>query len=50
MPSVYNGLSDVVAGVNQNKMLRWLIQNRQKAGSAKRSQSAAPASSSPPPS
>ncbi|HXO27799.1 MAG TPA: hypothetical protein VOA80_10670 [Thermoanaerobaculia bacterium] len=32
-PSVYNGLSNVVTGVNQNGPLRWLIQNRQKAGS-----------------
>jgi phospholipid/cholesterol/gamma-HCH transport system substrate-binding protein len=24
-PSVYNGLSDVVSGVNRNKLLRWLI-------------------------
>jgi phospholipid/cholesterol/gamma-HCH transport system substrate-binding protein len=39
-PSVYNGLNDVIVGVNQNKMLRWLVQNRQKAGMAKRNQDA----------
>ncbi len=43
-PSVYNGLSDVVAGVNQNKMLRWLIQNRQKAGAAAKSPARPPQS------
>jgi phospholipid/cholesterol/gamma-HCH transport system substrate-binding protein len=31
-PSVYNGLSNVVSGVNQSPLLRRLIQNREKAG------------------
>lgn len=42
-PGVYNGLKDVVVGVNQNKALRWLVQNRQQAGMAKRNQDAAAA-------
>jgi len=35
-PSIYNALNDVIVGVNQSRMLRWLIQNRQKAGIKKR--------------
>jgi phospholipid/cholesterol/gamma-HCH transport system substrate-binding protein len=35
-PSIYNAVNDVIVGVNQSKMLRWLIQNRQKAGIKKR--------------
>jgi hypothetical protein len=35
-PSIYNAINDVIVGVNQSKMLRWLIQNRQKAGIKKR--------------
>ena len=31
-PQVYDALTDVVVGINESKMLRWLIQNRQKAG------------------
>lgn len=42
-PGVYNGLKDVVVGVNQNKALRWLVQNRQQAGMAKRNQDVAAA-------
>ena len=38
-PSVYNGLSNVVSGVNQSPLLRRLIQNREKAG-AKATQNA----------
>jgi phospholipid/cholesterol/gamma-HCH transport system substrate-binding protein len=34
--SIYEALNDVIVGVNQSKMLRWLIQNRQKAGIKKR--------------
>jgi ABC-type transporter Mla subunit MlaD len=37
-PGVYNGLNNVVTGVNQNPLLRRLIQNRAKAGSAKNAQ------------
>jgi phospholipid/cholesterol/gamma-HCH transport system substrate-binding protein len=35
-PSVYEAINDVIVGMNQSKMLRWLIQNRQKAGIKKR--------------
>lgn len=39
-PQIYDALNNMVVGVNQNKMLRWLVQNRQKAGIAKRYQDA----------
>jgi phospholipid/cholesterol/gamma-HCH transport system substrate-binding protein len=35
-PSIYQALQDVVVGVNESKLLRWLIRNRQKAGIKKR--------------
>jgi len=31
-PEVYQALNDVIVGVNESKLLRWLIRNRQKAG------------------
>jgi phospholipid/cholesterol/gamma-HCH transport system substrate-binding protein len=31
-PSVYEAISDILVGVNESRMLRWLIRNRQKAG------------------
>ena len=31
-PSIYHGLQDVVLGMEQSSMTRWLIQNRRKAG------------------
>ena len=39
-PSVYEALQDVVIGVNESRLLRWLIRNRQKAGIRKRYQEA----------
>lgn len=35
-PEVYDALNDVIVGVNESRMLRWLIRNRQKAGIEKR--------------
>ncbi len=35
-PEVYEAINDVVVGVNESRMLRWLIRNRQKAGIKKR--------------
>ena len=35
-PDVYEALSDVVIGINESRVLRWLIRNRQKAGFQKR--------------
>ena len=31
-PSVYDAINDVIVGVNQSRILRWLIRNRQKKG------------------
>jgi phospholipid/cholesterol/gamma-HCH transport system substrate-binding protein len=31
-PQVYDAVNDILIGVNDSKMLRWLIRNRQKAG------------------
>ncbi len=35
-PEVYEALNDVIVGVNESRLLRWLIRNRQKAGIEKR--------------
>jgi len=35
-PKVYDSVNDVMIGVNQSKLLRWLIRNRQKKGIEKR--------------
>ncbi len=35
-PSVYEALNDVIVGIDESKLLRWLIRNRQKAGIKKR--------------
>jgi phospholipid/cholesterol/gamma-HCH transport system substrate-binding protein len=35
-PSIYQAFQDIVVGVNESKLLRWLIRNRQKKGIEKR--------------
>ena len=35
-PQVYEALNDVIVGIDESKLLRWLIRNRQKAGIRKR--------------
>lgn len=35
-PELYEALNDIVVGINESRMLRWLIRNRQKAGIEKR--------------
>ena len=35
-PSVYRALNDIIVGVNESKILRWLIRNRQKKGMRER--------------
>jgi phospholipid/cholesterol/gamma-HCH transport system substrate-binding protein len=35
-PHLYQALDDVVVGINESKMLRWLVRNRQRAGIEKR--------------
>jgi hypothetical protein len=35
-PSIFEAANDVVVGIDESKLLRWLIRNRQKAGIRKR--------------
>ena len=35
-PAIYEALDDLVVGINESKLLRWLVRNRQKAGIKKR--------------
>lgn len=55
-PGIYDAINDVIVGVNRSPMLRWLVQNRQKAGIKQRYQDATagrggqkPPSTTPPP-
>ncbi len=50
-PAIYEALDDLVVGINESKLLRWLVRNRQKAGIKKRykdAQDAAPDAGSGP--
>ena len=52
-PSVYESINDILIGINESKLLRWLIRNRQQSGIQKRyteEQKTAPATAPPPPS
>src|SRR3954469_370749 len=44
-PSVYESVNDILIGINESKLLRWLIRNRQQSGIQKRYD---PESSKPP--
>ena len=35
-PHLYQAMDDIVVGINESKLLRWLIRNRQKAGIERR--------------
>ena len=35
-PSIYESVNDILIGINESKLLRWLIRNRQQAGIEKR--------------
>jgi phospholipid/cholesterol/gamma-HCH transport system substrate-binding protein len=51
-PSVYESVNDILIGINESKLLRWLIRNRQQSGIQKRydTESAKPpAAPTPPP-
>src|SRR6185369_6499405 len=51
-PTVYESINDILIGINESKMLRWLIRNRQQSGIQKRyneEQKAVPATTEPPP-
>ena len=49
-PSVYESINDILIGINESKLLRWLIRNRQQSGIEKRykeEQKTAPAPPAP---
>ncbi len=48
-PAIYDAINDIIVGVNRSWMLRWLIQNRQKAGIKQRYQDATGAQPAAPP-
>ena len=47
-PQIYDSVNDILVGVNESRMLRWLIRNRQKAGIKKRYQDAVQLPGAPP--
>lgn len=50
-PAVYESINDILIGINESKLLRWLIRNRQEKGIEKRveTQQKSPAPVTPPP-
>ncbi|HXH37514.1 MAG TPA: MlaD family protein [Thermoanaerobaculia bacterium] len=50
-PSVYESVNDILIGINESKLLRWLIRNRQQSGIQKRydTESSKPPAAPPPP-
>jgi len=50
-PTIYESINDILVGINESKLLRWLIRNRQQAGIERRATEAqqAPAVAPPPP-
>ncbi len=49
-PSVYESVNDILIGINESKLLRWLIRNRQQSGIQKRynTESKSPGAAPPP--
>ena len=49
-PSIYESVNDILIGINESKLLRWLIRNRQQSGIQKRvdDQKQAPPPAAPP--
>ena len=48
-PQIYDAVNDIVVGVEESKLLRWLLRNRQKAGIKKRYDDAQATPSAVPP-
>ena len=48
-PSVYESINDILIGINESKMLRWLIRNRQQKGIEKRYEATTTQQPAPPP-
>lgn len=49
-PSIYESINDILIGINESKLLRWLIRNRQEKGIERRveTEQKAPVSAAPP--
>jgi phospholipid/cholesterol/gamma-HCH transport system substrate-binding protein len=48
-PTVYESINDILIGINESKMLRWLIRNRQEKGIEKRYDNEQKSAPAPPP-
>lgn len=48
-PSIYEAINDIIIGVNESRLLRWLIRNRQEAGIETRVEAAESENTSPAP-
>jgi hypothetical protein len=48
-PSLYESINDVLIGINESRLLRWLIRNRQQAGIDRRYDEAQKTPTAPPP-
>jgi phospholipid/cholesterol/gamma-HCH transport system substrate-binding protein len=48
-PSVYESVNDILIGINESKLLRWLIRNRQESGIKKRYDTESKPGAAPPP-
>ena len=48
-PTVYESINDILIGINESKLLRWLIRNRQQSGIEKRYNEAQKTDTAPPP-
>lgn len=48
-PGVYESINDILIGINESKLLRWLIRNRQQSGIEKRYDEQKKTSTAPPP-
>ncbi len=48
-PAVYESVNDILIGINESKLLRWLIRNRQQSGIQKRYDTESSKPSAPPP-
>ncbi|HEY2828952.1 MAG TPA: MlaD family protein [Thermoanaerobaculia bacterium] len=48
-PSVYESINDILIGINESKLLRWLIRNRQQSGIQKRYNEEQKTTPAPPP-
>jgi phospholipid/cholesterol/gamma-HCH transport system substrate-binding protein len=48
-PSIYESINDILIGINESKLLRWLIRNRQEKGIERRIETEQKAPAPPPP-